>query len=62
MPQEKYIQFMEAVAKMRRNQKEYQRCKSSANHLVMKKSEKAVDELILQEIGRTEKIENILFS
>ncbi len=61
MSDEKYIKFMEAVADMRRLQKDYFRCKASATLTAAKKAERKVDDLIESEVGRTINIQHKLF-
>jgi len=52
---------MEAVADMRRLQKDYFRCRASATLTSAKKAERKVDDLILQEVGRVTQIQQNLF-
>ncbi len=61
MTEEKYIKFMEAVANMRRLQKDYFRCKASATLTSAKRAERKVDDLILEEVGKTAKVQQNLF-
>ena len=61
MTDEKYIKFMEAVADMRRLQKDYFRCRASKTLTAAKKAERKVDDLILQEVGRVTQIQQNLF-
>lgn len=52
---------MEAVANMRRLQKDYFKCRASATLTAAKRAETKVDNLILEEIGKAAQVQQALF-
>lgn len=61
MTPEQNHQFMEAVANMRRLQKDFDKCKAGTTKNAMRKAEKKVDDILFTEIGKALQVQKAMF-
>ena len=61
MASENHFEFMNAVANMRRLQKQYDSCRDGMTRAAKRKAEAKVDSIIEREIGQALKIQQSLF-